>query len=56
MKIVQTILRQDVSIGSLEKVHMLFDFIAPLCQDSEDTGQEDPEVSLRAPSRMHPAC
>lgn len=44
MKIVETILKQDTAVGSLEKVDMLFDFIVPLVQDIEGIEEEDEEV------------
>ena len=45
VKIVQTILKQETTVGSLEKVDMLFDFIAPLVQDVEGVEEDDDEVS-----------
>ena len=45
VKIVQTILKQETTVGSLEKVDMLFDFIAPLVQDAEGVEEDDDEVS-----------
>lgn len=44
VKIVQTILRQDAKVGSLEKSDMLLDFIAPLLHDTEGVEEDDDEV------------
>lgn len=48
VKIVQTILKQDSNVGSLEKVDMLFDFIAPLVQPANAAEEEleDDEVRV----------
>ena len=46
VKIVQTILKNGTVVGSLEKVDMLFDFIAPLIKDVEGVADDtDDEVT-----------
>ena len=52
MKIVQTILKQDAEVGSLEKSDMLLDFIAPLIQDTEGVEEEDDEVHAQREASM----
>lgn len=47
VKIVQTILKQNTHVGSLEKVDMLFDFIQPLTQDVEGDEEADADDEVR---------
>lgn len=47
VKIVQTILKQNTAVGSLEQVDMLFDFIQPLVHDLEGEAEEDEDDEVR---------
>ena len=47
VKIVQTILKQNTDVGSLEQVDMLFDFIHPLVYDAEDGDEDDSDDEVR---------
>ena len=46
VKIVQTILKQNTTVGSLEQVDMLFDFIQPLVHDPEESPEDDDDEEV----------
>ena len=58
VKIVETILKNDTSVDSVERVNMLFDFIAPLAKDTEgvDTDPDDEVSHPFLPAALVCAC
>lgn len=54
----QTILRNDTSVDTVERVDMLFDFIAPLAKDMEgvDADPEDEVTPIHHKTRALCLC